>query len=103
VLIGIAQEQASVWRSWPRKGQQKAAHPHMDWGREMAYINYFYFYFYFYLWDAEWGRQQTQPVNRRNRRVRKRGRGVRVEPWGLSAHPREAAFPAGEVGPDKYL
>jgi len=51
VLIGIAQEKASVWRSWPRKGQEKAAHPHMDWGRQMAYINHFYFY----LWDREGG------------------------------------------------
>src|SRR5207253_6252619 len=32
VLIGIAQEKASVWRSWPRKGQEKARHPHMDRG-----------------------------------------------------------------------
>jgi hypothetical protein len=40
-----------VWRSWPRKGQEKARHPHMDWGREMAFINHFYFY----LWDSEWG------------------------------------------------
>src|ERR1700688_2076698 len=37
--------------SWPRKGQEKARHPHMDWGREMAFINHFYFY----LWDSEWG------------------------------------------------
>jgi hypothetical protein len=51
VLIGMAQEKASVWRSWPRKGQEKARHPHMDWGREMAFINHFYFY----LWDSEWG------------------------------------------------
>lgn len=51
VLIGTAQEKASVWRSWPRKGQEKARHPHMDWGREMAFINHFYFY----LWDSEWG------------------------------------------------
>jgi hypothetical protein len=51
VLVGMAQEKASVWRSWPRKGQEKARHPHMDWGREMAYINHFYFY----LWDSEWG------------------------------------------------
>ncbi|MFN0172371.1 MAG: hypothetical protein ACKV22_38700 [Bryobacteraceae bacterium] len=51
VLIGVAQEKASVWKSWPRKGQEKARHPHMDWGREMAYINHFYFY----LWDSEWG------------------------------------------------
>jgi len=51
VLIGIAQEKASVWRSWPQKGQENKAHPHMDWGREMAFINHFYFY----LWDSEWG------------------------------------------------
>jgi hypothetical protein len=51
VLIGMAQEKASVWRSWPRKGQEKARHPHMDWGREMAFINHFYFY----IWDSEWG------------------------------------------------
>jgi hypothetical protein len=51
VLIGMVQEKASVWRSWPRKGQEKARHPHMDWGREMAFINHFYFY----LWDSEWG------------------------------------------------
>jgi len=46
-----AVKKASVWRSWPRKGQEKTRHPHMDWGREMAFINHFYFY----LWDAEWG------------------------------------------------
>ena len=51
VLIGVAQEKASIWKSWPRKGQEKAPHPHMDWGREQAYVNHFYFY----LWDAEWG------------------------------------------------
>jgi hypothetical protein len=49
LMIGIAQEKASVWRSWPRKGQEKAPHPHMDWGREMAFINHFYFC----LWDLE--------------------------------------------------
>jgi hypothetical protein len=51
VLIGIAQEKASAWRSWPTKGQEKARHPHMEWGRQMAFVNHFYFY----LWDAEWG------------------------------------------------
>ena len=51
VLIGIAQEKASVWRSWKAKGQEKAAHPHMEWGRQMAFVNHFYFY----LWDPEWG------------------------------------------------
>jgi hypothetical protein len=50
-LIGIAQEKASVWRSWPAKGQRGAAHPHMEWGRQMAFVNHFYFY----VWDAEWG------------------------------------------------
>ena len=52
VLIGIAQEKASAWRSWKGKGQETASHPHMEWGRQMAYVNHFYFY----LWDAEWGR-----------------------------------------------
>jgi hypothetical protein len=51
VLIGIAQEKASVWRSWKAKGQEKARHPHMEWGRQMAMINHFYFY----IWDPEWG------------------------------------------------
>jgi len=51
VLIGSAQEKASIWKSWPRKGQEKAAHPHMDWGRQMADIDHFYFY----LWDQQWG------------------------------------------------
>jgi hypothetical protein len=51
VLIGIAQEKASVWRSWKAKGQQNAAHPHMEWGRQMAYVNHYYFY----LWDPQWG------------------------------------------------
>ena len=51
VLIGIAQEKASAWRSWKAKGQEKAAHPHMEWGRQMVFINHFYTY----LWDPEWG------------------------------------------------
>ena len=51
VLIGIAQEKAPVWRSWKAKGQEHLAHPHMEWGRQMAFVNHFYFY----LWDPEWG------------------------------------------------
>jgi len=51
VLIGIAQEKASAWRSWKKKGQEKASHPHMEWGRQMVFVNHFYFY----LWDPEWG------------------------------------------------
>lgn len=51
VLIGIAQEKASAWRSWKAKGQEAAAHPHMEWGRQMVYINHYYFY----IWDSEWG------------------------------------------------
>jgi hypothetical protein len=51
VLIGTAQEKARVWRSWKAKGQQNAAHPHMEWGRQMTFIQHFYFY----LWDPEWG------------------------------------------------
>ena len=44
VLIGIAQEKASAWRSWKAKGQKGAAHPHMEWGRQMVFVNHFYFY-----------------------------------------------------------
>jgi hypothetical protein len=51
VLIGVAQERASAWRSWKAKGQENAAHPHMEWGRQMVYVNHYYFY----LWDPEWG------------------------------------------------
>ena len=51
VLVGVAQEKTPVWRSWPAKGQEHAAHPHMEWGRRMAFVNHFYFY----LWDPEWG------------------------------------------------
>ena len=46
-MIGMAQEKASVWRPWPRKGQEKARHPHMDWGRQMAFMSHFYFYLWF--------------------------------------------------------
>jgi hypothetical protein len=51
VLIGIAQEKTPVWRSWKAKGQEHLPHPHMEWGRQMAFVNHFYFY----LWDPDWG------------------------------------------------
>ncbi len=51
VLIGTAQEKCSVWRSWKAKGQEHVPHPHMEWGRQMAFINHYYLY----LWDPEWG------------------------------------------------
>jgi hypothetical protein len=51
VLVGIAQERASVWRSWKAKGHEHRSHPHMEWGRQMAFVNHFYCY----LWDPEWG------------------------------------------------
>jgi hypothetical protein len=33
------------------EGTGAAKHPHMEWGRQMAFINHFYIY----LWDPEWG------------------------------------------------
>ena len=51
VLIGIAQEKTPIWRSWKAKGQEHAAHPHMEWTRQMGFVNHFYFY----LWDPDWG------------------------------------------------
>ena len=49
VLIGMAQEKASAWRSWKAKGHKASAHPRMAWGRQMVFVNHFYFY----LWDPE--------------------------------------------------
>src|SRR5712691_10801242 len=43
-LIGIAQEKAVIWHSWKAKGQRNARHPHMEWGRQMGFINHFYCY-----------------------------------------------------------
>jgi hypothetical protein len=51
VMIGIAQEKASAWRSWKAKGQEKKLHPHMQWARQMVFVNHYYFY----IWDSEWG------------------------------------------------
>jgi hypothetical protein len=51
VLIGVGQEKTSVWRSWKAKGHEHRAHPHMEWGRQTAFINHYYFY----LWDPDWG------------------------------------------------
>jgi hypothetical protein len=51
VLIGVAQEKASIWRSWKAKGHEHRAHLHMEWGRQMGFVNHYYFY----LWDPEWG------------------------------------------------
>jgi hypothetical protein len=42
VLVGIALEKAPVWRSWKAKGEEHAAHPHMEWGRQMAFVNHFW-------------------------------------------------------------
>lgn len=51
VLLGIAQEKASAWRSWV-KGHEHPGRPHMEWGRQMAFVNHYYFY----LWDPDWGK-----------------------------------------------
>src|SRR5689334_283171 len=39
VLIGIAQEKPPVWRSWKARGQEHVPHPHMQCGRQMAFVN----------------------------------------------------------------
>ena len=51
VLLGIAQEKTLCWKSWRAKGQEHTAQPHMEWGRQAAFVNHFYFY----LWDPDWG------------------------------------------------
>lgn len=50
VLIGVAQERASVWRGWRRGGPD--GHPHFEFGRQSALPNHYYFY----LYDRQWGR-----------------------------------------------
>jgi hypothetical protein len=52
VLLGIAQEKASAWRSWRAKDQPFARRPQMEWGRQMTFVNHFYWY----LWDPDWGK-----------------------------------------------
>lgn len=52
VLLGIAQEKASAWRSWKAKEQKYAARPQMEWGRQMTFVNHYYWY----LWDPDWGK-----------------------------------------------
>jgi hypothetical protein len=49
VLVGVAQEKASVWRGWRHGGSD--AHPHFEYGRQSAHVSYFYFY----IRDPEWG------------------------------------------------
>jgi hypothetical protein len=50
VLLGTAQERATVWRSWRVKDFPNGR-PQMAWGRQAAFINHFYYY----LWDPDWG------------------------------------------------
>lgn len=41
VLIGVAQERASVWRGWRNGGPD--GHPHFEFGRQSAFPNHYYF------------------------------------------------------------
>ncbi|MDH3684409.1 MAG: hypothetical protein OEV40_31190 [Acidimicrobiia bacterium] len=51
VMIGVAQEKSSAWRSWVAKGQKDLPHPHMEWSRQSTFVNHYYFY----VWDPDWG------------------------------------------------
>lgn len=51
VLVGVAQERAFCWRSWRVQKELFPGRPHMQWGRQAAFVNHFYFY----LWDPDWG------------------------------------------------
>ena len=44
VLLGIAQEETRIGRSWKATGQEHVAHPHTEWARQMGFVNHFYFY-----------------------------------------------------------
>ena len=49
VMIGVAQEKASVWRGWRDGGPD--GHPHFEFSRQSAFPNHYYFY----LRDRDWG------------------------------------------------
>ena len=49
VMIGVAQEKASVWRGWRAGGSD--GHPHFEFGRQSAFPNHYYIY----LLDPDWG------------------------------------------------
>jgi hypothetical protein len=49
VMIGVAQERASVWRGWRDGGPD--GHPHFEFSRQSAFPNHYYFY----VRDREWG------------------------------------------------
>jgi hypothetical protein len=82
VLVGIAQEKALVWRSWKAKGQEHAAHPHMEWGRQMAFPNHFYFY----LWDPSGVRRFGRPLPMRHGRSGSGSTGM-AGPSGSASRP----------------
>src|SRR4051812_16300730 len=48
VMVGVAQEKASVWRGWRHGGSD--THPHFESGRQSAHVNYYYFY----IRDPQW-------------------------------------------------
>ncbi len=50
VMIGVAQERASVWTGWRQGGSD--GHPHFAFGRQSRVPNHYYFY----VRDREWGR-----------------------------------------------
>ena len=58
VLLGIAQEKASAWRSWKAKEQKYPKRPQMEWGRQMTYVSHYYWY----LWDPDWGKASGRPT-----------------------------------------
>jgi len=62
VLIGIAQEKTPIWRSWKAKGQEHAAHPHMEWARQMGFVNHFYFSLWTRTGAGRFGRPSPTPV-----------------------------------------
>lgn len=54
VMIGVAQERASVWRGWRDGGPD--GHPHFEFSHQSAFPNHYYFY----LRDPDWGRRSSR-------------------------------------------
>ena len=62
VLLGIAQERDPDRRSWKATGQEHVAPPHMEWARQMGFVNHFYFSLWTRTGAGRFGRPSPTPV-----------------------------------------
>ena len=81
VMIGVAQERASVWRGYRAGGSD--SHPHFSYRRMSVFPNYYYVY----VRDPEWGDRRS---SRRSRMRRGRYGSISTPTSGPSVRPPSA-------------